>query len=145
MMSTDKTKFYVLLCGIHKIKSINIDGFIENSINEYLKQDGVVIIQLDKPLSDKSFIRSISKLGVPIREDSNDKALVPYIESDVILNVVTNNFNENISSQPFTKKYLNLHTECSRRKILDQPKYLVFMCCEEGSLSSAQTISPLLL
>ncbi|NOQ71177.1 MAG: hypothetical protein GQ574_04185 [Crocinitomix sp.] len=125
---------------IHNIRSTDLEKFLKGPAVESLKENGLLIIQLDKLLSSDTLLNVCSELGTPIAENPTDEVLVPYIEKEVILNVISNNTNGNSASQPFTKRHLNLHTECSRRKVVDQPRYLAFMCCDEGELSSAQTV-----
>lgn len=125
---------------IPKIQTINLEPFIHNYAIERIKRDGLLILQLDQLLSNENFIKIFSKLGTLIPEHPLDAVVKQRTEQKYILNILTNSKKDDINSQPFTVKHLTLHTECSRRKIEDQPKYLVFMCCESGLLSSAQTL-----
>jgi hypothetical protein len=44
------------------------------------------------------------------------------------------------SDEPFSTKYLSVHTECSRRNREDQPHYIVLMCIEPGGQSASNTV-----
>jgi alpha-ketoglutarate-dependent taurine dioxygenase len=119
----------------------NIQDFANLQLKQYLKENHFCLIKLKKLLTNEEFLAFGTVLGTPIKEFASDKVVAPYIENEVILNIISNNaVKDNPSSQPFTSRYLTLHTECSRRKAEDQPKYLVFMCCNSGHHSEAKTI-----
>lgn len=129
------------LPDIEVLKPEKIQEFAETGLQGYLDENHSCLIKLNQLLSNEEFLAIGKLLGTPIKEFASDPVVAPYIENEVILNIKSNNaIKDNPSSQPFTSRYLTLHTECSRRKAEDQPRYLVFMCCNSGQFSEAKTI-----
>jgi hypothetical protein len=105
-----------------------------------LQEFGVAVVQLDEPLSTDSFITLGSILGTAMPE--MDPAVMPYVEKNVVLNLVTNlGYTSDVSLQPFGLNFLTLHTESSGRPVAEQPRYIVLMCCAPGDNgAAAQTV-----
>ncbi len=113
---------------------------IRDDIVSTIHEIGVALIQLDEPLCNDRFIALGSLLGAMIPE--TDPAVLPYVERDVILNLVSaHGHTPNVALQPFAANYLSLHTEGSGRPREEQPSYIVLMCCEPGdNTTTAQTV-----
>jgi TfdA family taurine catabolism dioxygenase TauD len=105
-----------------------------------LREFGLAAVQLDEPLSNDRFMVFGSLLGTAMPE--TDPSVKPYVESNVILNVVSEyDHTSDVSLQPFAANFLTLHTESSGRRAEEQPRYIVLMCCDPGDdATEAQTV-----
>lgn|GEM_PF-1757115 len=117
--------------------SLDIVG--DNLVTQ-LHEFGRVAFQFDSPLTNDQFLRLGSLLGTPIPE--TDIAVTPHVERQVILNIVSQYpQTQNVCLQPFATNFLTLHSESSSRRTEDQPRFIVFMCCDPGEDSmAAQTV-----
>lgn len=104
------------------------------------RSQGVSVDVRSEPLEDHAFLTLGRDLGTPMPE--TDPAVQPYVEQEVILNLVTEYApTDDVSLQPFAANYLTLHTESSARKRAEQPRFIVLMCVEPGDEgANAQTV-----
>jgi alpha-ketoglutarate-dependent taurine dioxygenase len=111
----------------------------ENLLSE-LRELGLVVFQLDEPLSNDRFTTLGSLLGTAMPETAPE--VKPYIERGVILNLVSEHgYTPDVALQPFAMNFLSLHTESSGRRAEEQPRYIVLMCCEPSDdATAAQTV-----
>ena len=114
-------------------------GWLDD-VQKELREFGVAVVQLDEPLSTDSFITLGAALGTAMPE--LDPAVLPYVEKNVVLNLVTDfGYTSDVSLQPFASNILTLHTESSGRPVAEQPRYIVLMCCAPGDNgAAAQTV-----
>jgi hypothetical protein len=107
-------------------------------LNE-LGQRGLAVVQLDEPLANDRFVELGLLLGTAMAE--TDPAVQPYVENDVILNLVSeHDQTHDVSLQPFATNALTLHSESSGRPAVEQPGFIVLLCYEPGAASAAQTV-----
>lgn len=100
---------------------------------------GLGVAQLDRPLDGHTFLALGVKLGQAMAE--TDPAVQPYVDNRVILNLI-NEYEETDDANlaPFSGNYLTLHSEGSGRPLVQQPRYIVLMCCEPGPPNCTQTV-----
>ena len=100
-----------------------------------LRERGLIVLELDEPLSDAAFVAVGSLLGDPRRHPP-----IPgkqYSDADLILNLVSEHgHTSDPSHQVFSTYYLSLHTEGSTRPLAWQPRFIALLCCEAGDESS---------
>lgn len=101
---------------------------------------GLIVVELDEPLSDGAFVEVGSSLGDPRRHPP-----IPgkhYTDAELILDLVSEHGHTSVpSEQVFSTNYLSLHTEGSARPLAWQPRFIALMCCEAGDeLSEAATV-----
>lgn len=110
-------------------------------VKKELDVNGFVYLNLDRYLLNEELLEIGSSLGVAIPENTNDVATKDFIEEDVILNISSTYGLQSIdNSRPFSINSLAMHTECSQRNLVDQPKYLMLVCYCSGEHSSAKTL-----
>jgi hypothetical protein len=104
-----------------------------------LQARGLLCVQLEAPLSSVELARLGQELGNPLPE--TDPAVQPYVDSDIILNLVSEHANtDDVALQPFATNALTLHSESSGRPASEQPRYIVLMCREPGLDIGTQTV-----
>ncbi len=100
-----------------------------------LRARGLIVVELDEPLSNAAFVAVGSLLGDPRRHPP-----IPgkqYTDDDLILNLVSERGHTSVPSQQvFSTTYLTLHTEGSTRPREWQPRFIALMCCDAGDDSS---------
>lgn len=126
----------VLLPGVHSANQLT---HADCALWDRLHECGLLVLQLDGPLSDEEFIEFGSRLGFPLPE--TDPTVKPHVSAEVLLNLVSvHAHTTTVALQPFATNFLSLHTEGSGRPIGQQPRYLVLMCLEPGLETAAQTV-----
>ncbi len=109
---------------------------VQGEILAALRSDGLVVAQLDEPLSNDRFLRLGELLGAAMPETDPD--VMPYVQHDVILELVSRfGRTDDVARQPFATNYLALHSESSARALASQPAYIVLMCSEPGDAATA--------
>lgn len=104
-----------------------------------LGRNGMCLVRLAKPLAVPDLIALGSFLGEPLPE--NDPAIAGHVEESVVLSLRDDTRSEDDRLTPFTHRALTLHTEGSRRRVEQQPVFIVLMCLDPGAAGdSAQTI-----
>jgi alpha-ketoglutarate-dependent taurine dioxygenase len=115
------------------------ESLTDDVLNTMLKS-GLAILQLDELLTNEQFMALGAKLGSPMAETS--PSVMPYVEDRVILNLRTeHNYTDNVNLEPFSENPISLHTESSGRRLEEQPRYIVLMCCVPGGGIGAQTVN----
>lgn len=107
---------------------------------EGLRDQGLVVVQLDEPLTRARFLALGASLGEMMPE--TDPAVLPYVEHRMILNLVSDGGRtSDVARQPFSTNALTLHSEGSGRGAVEQPRFIVLMCCDPGDAAAlAQTV-----
>ncbi len=104
-----------------------------------LGRRGLAVAALDRPLTNDRFLALGALLGRAMPE--TDPSVRPYVEDDVILNLVTEHeATPDVALQPFAASPLTLHSEGSGRPAAGQPRYIVLMCLEPGAATGTQTV-----
>src|SRR5262249_36379162 len=90
-----------------------LDQFRDVFKNE-LESTGLLVAQLDEPMSTPQFVTFGALMGTAIEE--HDDAVQPYVEAGSVLNLVSDQGRtNNVLLQPFASRALTLHTESSGR------------------------------
>jgi hypothetical protein len=105
-----------------------------------LRARGLIVVELDEPLSDSALVEVGWLLGDPRRHPP-----IPgkqYTDDELILNLISESgHTEGPSQQVFSTTYLTLHTEGSTRPLEWQPRFIALMCCDAGDdASEAATV-----
>ena len=107
------------------------DGLLDATSRAALHHDGLLVLDLDEPLSNDAFIALGEQLGTLIPE--TDPAVEGRVDDGVVLNVVTTEeASADTAIQPFASNALTLHSEGSGRDAAAQPRFVVLMCCDPG-------------
>ncbi|WP_410635025.1 TauD/TfdA family dioxygenase [Amycolatopsis sp. cmx-4-83] len=105
-------------------------------VEPMLREHGAGVVLLDEPFADEEFVAFGARLGTATEE--TDPAVQPFVTGGVILNLLgKNRRTDDVSLQPFAENSLSLHTEGSGRVAVDQPRYIVLMCCHPGPRPTA--------
>lgn len=123
-----------------RARAVDIPNVVGDNLLRELRGLGLVVVQLDEPLSNDRFTALGSLLGTAMVETAPE--VEPYVERGVILNLVSEHgHTPDVTLQPFATNSLSLHTESSGRRAEEQPRYIVLMCCEPGdNATAAQTV-----
>lgn len=98
-------------------------------LREQLAASGLAAVRLDRMLTAEEFLTLARLWGTPIPEHS--PGVQPFVEHECILHLVMRwGGTDNVDRQPFSASPILLHTEGSRRPIVDQPRFLLFDCIE---------------
>lgn len=103
------------------------DDLLGAPLAEGLESTGVVLVRLRVPDATAIFLAAGRRLGVLLPE--TDPAVQPFVQNDVLLHIREGSGSpDDPSERPFSRAALTLHSECSRRPLAEQPRYVALLC-----------------
>jgi hypothetical protein len=120
-------------------RAADFPGEVFDQVSADLTGSGLAVVDLDEPAPADAFRAFGERLGEPMPE--RDPTVQPYVEQSVILNLrAERGHTADVSLAPFARNFLSLHSESSGRRVAEQPRHIVLMCCEPGDATAAQTV-----
>lgn len=105
-----------------------------------LARDGLAQIQFVSPPSVAEFRAIGEALGAPVPERAAE--IQDFVEDGTVLHLKPRfDARADVALQPFSTRYLSLHSESSGAALALQPRYLLFLCLEPGGTTTeARTV-----